>query len=40
MQFGFMLEKGTTHPLFILKRMQEEFREREKKLNDTCVLWT
>ena len=32
MQFGFMPTKGTTHALFILKRMQEEFREREQKL--------
>ena len=31
-QFGFMLGKGTTHLLFILRRMQEEFRGREKKL--------
>ena len=32
MQFGFMPGKGTTHALFILRRMQEEFREREQKL--------
>ena len=32
MQFGFMPGKGTTHALFILRRIQEEFREREKKL--------
>ena len=31
-QFGFMPGKGTNHALFILKRMQEEFRGREKKL--------
>ena len=31
MQFGFMPGKGTTHALFILRRMQEEFRGREKK---------
>ena len=31
-QFGFMPGKGTTHALFILRRMQEEFREREQKL--------
>ena len=31
MQFGFMSRKGTTHALFILRRMQEEFRGREKK---------
>ena len=32
MQFGFMPGKGTTDALFILRRMQEELREREKKL--------
>ena len=31
-QFGFMPGKGATHALFILRRMQEEFREREQKL--------
>ena len=49
MQFGFMPGKGTTDALFILRRMQEEFRGREKKLymcfveerkSCTCVLWT
>ena len=33
MQFGFMPGKGTTHALFIRRRMQEEFRGREKKLH-------
>ena len=32
MQFGFMPGKGTTNALFISRRMQEEFRGREKKL--------
>ena len=32
MQYGFMPGKGTTHALFILRRMQKEFRGREKKL--------
>ena len=32
MQFSFMPGKGTTHALFILRRKQEEFREREQKL--------
>ena len=32
MQVGFMPGKGTTHSLLILRRMQEEFRGREKKL--------
>ena len=32
MQFGFMPGKGTTHALFILRRMQKEFCGREKKL--------
>ena len=33
MQFGFTPGKRTTHALFIFRRMQEEFRGREKKLN-------
>ena len=33
MQFSFMLRKDTTHALFILKKMQEEFRRREKMLH-------
>ena len=32
MQFGFMPGKDTTHTLFILRRMREEFRGKEKKL--------
>ena len=32
MQFGFMPEKGMAHALFILRRMQKEFRGGEKKL--------
>ena len=32
MQFGFMPGKGTTHAMFILRRTQEEFRGKEKKL--------
>ena len=32
MQFGFMPGKGTTHALFILRRIQEEFRGKKKKL--------
>ena len=32
MQDGFMPGKGTTDALFTLRRMQEEFRGREKKL--------
>ena len=32
MQFGFMPGKGMTHALFILRRMQEEFCGKEKKL--------
>ena len=31
-QFGFMPEKDTTHALLILRKMQEEFCGREKKL--------
>ena len=32
MQFGFMPGKGTTHALFILQRIREEFRGEEKRL--------
>ena len=32
MHFGFMPGKGTTHALFILRRMQEKFRETKQKL--------
>ena len=32
MQFGFMPRKDTTHALFILRRIREEFRGKEKKL--------
>ena len=38
MQFGFMSGKGTTHALFIFRRMQEEFVEERKSY--VCVLWT
>ena len=31
-QFGFMPGKDTTHALFILRRIREEFRGKEKKL--------
>ena len=29
MPFGFMPEKGTTDALFIVRRMQEEYREKD-----------
>ena len=32
MQFGFMPGKGTIHALFVLRRIREEFRGKEKKL--------
>ena len=32
MQFGFIPGKGTTHALFILRKMRKEFRRRKKKL--------
>ena len=32
MQFGFMLGGGTTDALFIVRRMQEEYRVKDKKL--------
>ena len=35
MQFGFMPERGTIDAVFILRRMQEEYRAKGKKL---CVL--
>ena len=31
-QFGRMLGKDTTHALFLLRRIREEFRGKEKKL--------
>ena len=30
MQFGFMLGRGMTHALFVVQRMQEEFRDKKK----------
>ena len=36
MQFGFMLGKDTAHTLFILRRIREEFRGKEKK---QCVCF-
>ena len=32
MQFGFMPKRGTMDALFIVRRLQEEFREKDKKL--------
>ena len=32
MQFGFMSEKETTEALFVMRRMQEEYRDKKKKL--------
>jgi len=32
MQFGFMKGKGTTDTIFIVRRMQEKFRAKGKKL--------
>ena len=32
MQFGFMPERGTTTALFVVRRMQEEHRDKKKKL--------
>ena len=37
MQFGFMPGRGTIDAVFILRRMQEEYRAKEK--NCTCALW-
>ena len=36
MQCGFMPGKGTTYALFIMRRMQEEFRGREKVVHVFC----
>ena len=30
MQFGFMRGRGTTHALFVERRMQEEYRDKKK----------
>ena len=38
MQFGFMPERGTTHVVFILRRMQEDYH--AIGIRCTCVLWT
>ena len=38
MQFGFMPGKGSTHALFILRRIREEFRGKEKKLCSVHVF--
>jgi len=32
MQFGFLKGKGTTHAIFIVRQMQEDFRVKGKKL--------
>ena len=32
MPFGFMPGKGTTEALFVARRMQEEYRDKKKKL--------
>ena len=37
MQFGFMPGRGTTDTLFIVRRMQEKYKEKEKKLYRSFV---
>ena len=32
MQFGFMPERRTTDALFVVQRMQKEYRDKKKKL--------
>ena len=32
MQLGFMPERGTTDALFVVRRMQKEYRNKKKKL--------
>jgi len=46
MQFGFMTGKGTTDDIFIVRRIQEKFRAKGKKiyfgfvdLEKTCKIW-
>ena len=36
MQFGFMLKRGTIDAVFNLKRMQEEYHAKGKKLHVFC----
>ena len=36
MQFGFMPGKGTIDAVFILRRLQEEYRAKGKKLHVFC----
>ena len=38
MQFGFMPGKGTTDTMFILRRLQKEYSDKEKKLY-TCMCF-
>ena len=38
MQLGFMSGIGTTDALFVVQKMQEEYRNKKIKLC-TCVLW-
>ena len=33
LQFGFVAGRGTTDALFVVRRMQEEYRDKKKKLN-------
>ena len=37
MQFSFMPGRGTTDALFVARRMQEEYRDKKKKLYMCCV---
>ena len=39
MQFGFMPGKGTTEALFLVRRMQEEYRDKGKPLYMHFVIW-
>ena len=36
MQFGFMPERGTIDAVFILRRMEEEYHAKRKKLSVFC----
>ena len=39
MQFGFMPGKGTVDAIFIVRRMQEEYQKKDKKLYMCLLTW-
>ena len=40
MQFGFMPGKKTVDAIFIVRRMQEKYQKKDKKLYSICILLT